>query len=105
MELCLQVQLNYGAVLASPIELWSCACKSNIAVTQRCQSEIFRAIFDAPRYVLVINDMIHKDLDIPAVQKVIHERSIKHRTNLESHSNPLLQRLPRDNIRRKLKRQ
>jgi len=49
--------------------------------------------------------MIHKDLDIPAVQKVIHERIIKHRTDLESHSNPLLQRLPRDNIRRKLKRQ
>jgi len=38
------------------------------------------------------------DLGIPTVQEVIHERSIKHRTNLESHSNPLLQPLPQDNV-------
>jgi hypothetical protein len=37
-------------------ELWSRACKSNIAVIQRCQSKILRAIVDAPWYV--INDMI-----------------------------------------------
>jgi len=48
--------------------------------------------------------MLHKDLGIPAVQEVIHERSIKHRTNLESHFNQLLQLLPRDNIILKLKR-
>jgi hypothetical protein len=47
------------------IELWGCACKSNIAVIQRCQSKILRTIVDAPRYVT--NDMIHKDLDIPTV--------------------------------------
>jgi hypothetical protein len=84
------------------IELWGCACKSNISVIQRCQSKILKAIFDAPRYVT--NDMIHKDLGIPAVQEVIQERRIKHRTNLESHSNPLLQTLPRDNVIRRLKR-
>jgi hypothetical protein len=82
--------LLYKSIIA-PIwtygtELWGCACKSNIAVIQRCQSKILRAIVDAPRYVT--NDMIHKDLGIPAVQEPIHERSIKHRTNLESHSNP-----------------
>ena len=55
-----------------------------------------RAIVDALRYVT--NDMIHKDLGIPAVQEAIHERSIKHCTTLESHSNPLLQTLPRDNV-------
>jgi hypothetical protein len=82
--------------------VWSCACKSNISVIQRCQLKIFRAVFDAPRYVT--NDMIHKDLGIPAVQEVIHERSIKHRTKLKSHSNPLLQRLPRDNVIRRRKR-
>jgi hypothetical protein len=71
------------------IELWGCAFKSNIAVIQRCQSKILRATVDAPWYVT--NDMIHKDLGIPTVQEVIHKRSIKHRTNLESHSNPLLQ--------------
>ena len=81
------------------IELWGCACKSNIVFIQ---SKILRAIVDAPRYVT--NDMIHKDLGSPTVQEVIHEISIKPRTNLESHSNPLLQPLPRDNVIRKLKR-
>ena len=84
------------------IDLWGCACKSNTAVIQRCQSKILRAIVDASWYVT--NDMIHEDLGIPAVQEVIRERSIKHRTNLESHSNPLLQPLPRDNTIRRLKR-
>ena len=75
--------------------VWGCACKSNIAVIERCQSKILRAIVDAPWYVT--NDMIHKDLGIPTVHEVIHARSMKHRTKLESHSNPLLQPLPRDN--------
>jgi len=65
-------------------------------------TSILRAIVDAPRYVT--NYMIHKDLDIPAVPEVIHERSIKHLTNSESHYNPLLQLLPRDNAIRRLKR-
>ena len=25
------------------IELWDCACKSNIAVIQRCQSKVFKS--------------------------------------------------------------
>jgi hypothetical protein len=81
------------------IELWGCASKSNIAVIQRCQSNILRAIVNAPWYVT--NDMIHKDLGMPTVQEVIHERSIKHRTKLASHPNPLLQPLPRDDVIRK----
>ena len=44
------------------------------------------------------------DLGIPTVQEVTHERSIKHRTNLESPSNPLLQPIPRDNVIRRLNR-
>jgi len=70
------------------IELRGCSCKSNIEVIQRCQSKILRAIVDAPWYVT--KDMIHKYLSIPTVHEVIHDRSIKHRTKLESHSNPLL---------------
>jgi hypothetical protein len=89
-------------VWTNGIGLWDCACKSNTTVIQRCQSTILRAIVDAPRYV--IKDMIHKVLGIPSVQEVIHERSITHRTNLESHSNPLLQPLPRDDVIRRLKR-
>ena len=84
------------------IELWGCAWKSNIAVIQRCQYKTFRATVDAPWYVT--NHMIHKDLGIPTVHEVIQDRSIKHRTKLESHSNPLLQPLPRDNVIRRLKR-
>ena len=84
------------------IELWGCVCKSNIAVILRCQSRMLRATVDAPRYVT--NDMIHKDLGIPTVHEVIHDRSIKHRTKLETHTNPLLQLLPRDNTIRRLKR-
>ena len=80
------------------IELWGCACKSNIAVIQRCQSRMLRATVDAPRYVT--NDMIHKDLGIPTVHEVIHDRSIKQRTKLKSHSNPLIQLLTRHVIRR-----
>jgi hypothetical protein len=98
--------LLYNYIIASiwtyDIELWGYFCMSNIAVIQRCQSKILRAVVDASWYV--INDMIHKDLRIPAVQDVVHERSIKHRTNLESHSNPLLQPIPRDNVIRRLKR-
>jgi len=61
-----------------------------------------KANADAPRYVT--NDMIHIDLGIPTVHEVIHDRSIKYRNKIESHSNPLLQALPRDNAIRRLKR-
>jgi hypothetical protein len=49
------------------IELWGCACKSNIAIIQRCQSKILRAAVNAPR--CVTNDMIHKDLGIQLYTK------------------------------------
>ena len=44
------------------------------------------------------------DKGIPTVQDVIHKRSNKHRAKLQSHPNPLLQSLSRDNIPRRLKR-
>ena len=67
-------------------------------------ANILRAIVDVPRNVT--NDMIHRDLGIPTVQKVIHERSIKHQTNLESHSIPITSKsLPRDHVIQRLKRQ
>jgi hypothetical protein len=84
------------------LELWGCASKSNIAIIQRFQSKLLRAIVNAPRYIT--NAMIHSDLGIPTVQDVIHKRSNKHRAKLQSHSNPLLQSLSRDNIPRRLKR-
>ena len=84
------------------LELWGCASKSNIAIIQRFQSKLLRAIVNAPWYIT--NAMIHSDLGIPTVQDVIHKRSNKHRAKLQSHSNPLLQSLSRDNIPRRLKR-
>ena len=42
------------------IELWGCAWKTNIAVMQRCQSKILRAIVDAPWFVTNDNFFLHK---------------------------------------------
>ena len=84
------------------IELWGCACKSNIAIIQRCQSKILRATVDAPWHVT--NAKTHEDQGIPTVQEVIHDRSTKHRIKLETHLNPLLRPIPRDNVVRRLKR-
>lgn len=84
--------LLYKAIIkpiwAYGIELWGCASKSNIAVLQRSQSKILRAITDAPWYVT--NQMLHNDLGIPFVQDVIRDRSIKHHNRLEHHPNTLL---------------
>jgi len=85
------------------LELWGCASKSNIAIIQKFQSKLLRAIVNAPWYVT--NAMIHSDLGISTVQDVIHDRSNKHRAKLQSHPNPLLQPLLRvTNIPRRLKR-
>jgi hypothetical protein len=44
--------LLYKSIIASiwsyGIELWGCASKSNVAIIQRCQSKILRAIVEAP---------------------------------------------------------
>ena len=84
------------------IGFWGCACKFNIAIIQRSQSKILEATVDDPWYVN--NAMIHEDLGIPTVQEVIHDRSTKHRIKLETHLNPLLHPIPRDNFVRRLKR-
>jgi hypothetical protein len=62
---------------------------------------ILHAIVNAPWYVT--KDMFHRDLGIPAIHDVIHNRSTKHRTKLETHPNRLLQPRPR-NITLRLKR-
>jgi hypothetical protein len=53
------------------IELWGCVSKSNIINMQRSQSEILRAIANAPCYVA--NHTMHTDYNIPYVSDVIHE--------------------------------
>lgn len=84
------------------IELWGCASKSNLAIIQRSQSKILRAITDAPWYVS--NQMIHNDLNIPFVQDVIQHHSNKHHAKLELHTNPLIQPLLQHHNNRRLKR-
>ena len=84
------------------IELLGCVCNSNIAIIQRCQSKKLRSTVDAPRHVT--NAMIHEDLGIPTVQEVIHARSVRKRLKPETHSNPLLHPIPRDNVVRRPKR-
>jgi hypothetical protein len=59
-------------------------------------------IVNAPWYMNIA--MINSELGIPTVQDVIHKRSNKHRVKLQSHPNPLLQPLSRDNIPWRLKR-
>ena len=72
------------------------------AIIQRFQSKLQRAIVNAPWYIT--NAMIHSDLGIPNLQDVIHDTSNEHRAKLQSHPNPLLQTISRDNIPRRLKR-
>jgi len=98
--------LLYKTVIAPiwtyDLDLWGCASMSNIAIIQRFQSKLLRATINAPWYITTA--MIYSDLDIPTVQDVIHDRSNTHRAKLQSHPNPLLQSLSRDNISRRLKR-
>lgn len=84
--------LIYKAVIipiwAYDIELWGCASKSSIAIIQRAQLKILRAIVDAPWYVT--NQMIHHDQSIPTVKHTIQKRSQKHHQRLKTHGNHLL---------------
>ena len=83
------------------IELWGCATKSNIAVIQRYQSKLLRSITNAPWYVS--NQTLHSYLHIPHVSTVFRERTVTHRTALDSHPNPLIEPLvhPSNNMRLK----
>jgi len=84
------------------IELWGCAIKSNKAITQREQSKILRTITNAPWYVT--NHTFHTDLNIPFVSEVINERINKHLSKLESHPNPLVEKLTQPTRNRRLNR-
>ena len=84
------------------IELWGCASKSNIVITQKSQSKILRAIANSPRYVT--NHALHTDFNIPYLSDVIHEGINKHHIKLEAHPNPLLEPLLQPVNNRKLER-
>ena len=67
---------------------------SNIAVIQRYQSKLLRTITNAPWYVS--NHTLHQDLRVPPVRKVFQERTATHRSALDSHPNPLVVELNRN---------
>jgi hypothetical protein len=84
------------------IQLWSCASMSNIAIIQRCQSKILRAIVDAPWYVT--NSTLHTDLQIPYVSTISTTITKQHYGKLAIHPNstmePLLHPPPQRRLRR-----
>jgi hypothetical protein len=84
------------------IELWGCASKTNIAIIQRLQLKILRAMTNAPWYVS--NDTLHNDLVIPIISDVIEERSNKHHNRLETNSlmQPLLEQPNYRRLKRRL---
>ncbi|PNF14490.1 hypothetical protein B7P43_G16423 [Cryptotermes secundus] len=84
------------------IELWGCACKSNINIIQRSQSKILRMLVDAPWYVS--NETLHKDLNLKFVKEIIMDRSRQHMSKIETHENELLQPLRELINNRRLKR-
>ena len=80
------------------LELWGCASASNTAINQRYQAKMLRIITNAPRFVT--NLTLHTDLRIPQVRSVFKQRIEIHRTALESHPNPLIERILAQHNRR-----
>jgi hypothetical protein len=72
----------FAPVWTYGLELCGCASKPNIAIIQRFQSKLMRAIVNIPWYIT--NAMIHSDMGIPTIQDVIHDKSNKHRAKLVS---------------------
>jgi hypothetical protein len=84
------------------IQLWGCASKSNIALIQRAQSKILRAITNAPWYVS--NHTLHIDFKAPYVVEVIKEYSTNYFHKLANHPNPLLRPLLHHHDYRRIRR-
>jgi len=75
-HLCIENKLLIYKAVIKPIwsygiEPWGCASKCNIAIMQRSQSKILRAIAIAPWYVT--NRTLHTDFNIPYVTSFMKE--------------------------------
>lgn len=85
------------------IQLWGTTCNSNIAILQRFQNKVLRAIVDAPRYMP--NSVIQRDIQIASVSEVIAEFSAKYRKRVLVHPSLLARELFERNVsERRLKR-
>lgn len=69
------------------IQLWGTSSKSNIAILQRFQAKVLRAITDSPWYLT--NKILHRDLHLTTVTEEITRFASKYKSRLENHTNTL----------------
>jgi hypothetical protein len=65
------------------LQLWGCTKPSNIAIIQRFQNKVLRAIVNAPWYVR--NADLHRDLKMEMVTAEIQRFARKHEERLHRH--------------------
>jgi hypothetical protein len=84
-------------------QLWWCNKPSNIAIIQRFQNKVLRAIVDAPWYVR--NTDLHRDLKMEMVTAEIKRFARKHEERLHHHNNvEAIQLLDNSELLRRLNR-
>jgi hypothetical protein len=69
------------------ITLWVTTSNSNIAILQRYQNKVLRAIVNAPWYIP--NKVLYTDLKVPTIREEITKFNIKYRDKITTHSNEL----------------
>jgi hypothetical protein len=85
------------------IQLWWCTKPSNIAIIQRFQNKVLRAIVDAPWYVR--NADLHRDLKMEMVTAEIKRFARKHEERLHHHDKvEAIQLLDNSELLRRLNR-
>ena len=85
------------------LQLWGCTKPSNIAIIQRFQNKVLRAIVNAPWYVR--NAELHRDLKMEMVTAEIKRFAKKHEERLHRHDNvEAIQLLDNSALLRRLKR-
>jgi hypothetical protein len=84
------------------IQLWGCTKPSNIAIIQRFQNEVLRAIVNAPWYVRDAD--FHRDLKLEMVTAEIKMFARKHEERLHHHNVEAIHLLDNSELLRRLKR-
>jgi hypothetical protein len=85
------------------IQLWGCTKPSNIAIIQRFQNKVLRAVVDAPWYVRNVD--VHRDLNMEMVTADIKRFARKHEERPHHHDNvEAIQLLDNSELLRRLNR-
>jgi hypothetical protein len=89
--------------------IWTCgiplcgtASNSNIAILQRYQNKVLRAIANAPW--CISNKVLHTDLKVPTIREEITKFSVKFRHKITTHAKELASTLLEEEEPRRLKR-